>query len=161
MNSPNAIFKQLRNFQKTILLENDCTGNLVILCWCCIIISITQPFTRIFYLFYITEGYRIYQSADDAFSLKAWLTTDRSLFYKDSFLRGRHLIVWEKNRKRIEKILKSFGYNFRDLSRVPSIIRPWMKYVRVSHDHRSAHALFLLHFVFFLLGKFRIQMELL
>ncbi|XP_066910687.1 uncharacterized protein [Clytia hemisphaerica] len=78
------------------------------------------------------RGYRIYQSGDDAFSLKAWLTTKYNMFdFKtQSFWRNRYLMVWEANKKRIEQRLKETGRSLDDMDAINEQIRPWMRYVR-------------------------------
>jgi len=77
-------------------------------------------------------GYRIYESAGDAFSLKAWLTKNSNEFKQESFWSNRqHLMYWEENKKRIENILKSLGLTLDKLENIPKLIQPWMTFVKV------------------------------
>ena len=83
-------------------------------------------------------GYRIYQSSEDAFSLKAWLTTDPNKFSKDELWNSGDLLQWNKNYQRVERILRNRGLSFEDLTvlprkiqGLPEEIQKWMIFVKV------------------------------
>ena len=73
-------------------------------------------------------GYRVYQSYNNAFSLKAWLAKANL-----KALHGTDIIIWHDVIKMADAFLKSAGGSMSDLNNLPAQfkpLKPWLVYIR-------------------------------
>ena len=73
-------------------------------------------------------GYRVYQSYNNAFSLKAWLAKGNL-----KALHGTDIIIWHDVIKMANNFLKKYGASISDLDNLPAALqgmKPWLVHIR-------------------------------
>ena len=73
-------------------------------------------------------GYRVYQSYNNAYSLKAWLSTGNL-----KAMHGTDIIIWHDVIKMADNMLKMYGGSLSDLNNLPArfkAMKPWLMHIR-------------------------------